>query len=76
MNRASRCPRERWRPAKAWKGRSTGGAGGVGIDRGFVYRYRWLEVTADLHDALVQGCNAFVNKLVEAVRKGGESDAT
>lgn len=39
---------------------------GVGVDTGFVYRYRWLGLTPGLVGQLVQGCNAFVPALLEA----------
>lgn len=48
---------------------------GDGIDRDFVYRYRWLDITPDLHNVLVQGCNAFVSELAAVLKRGG-SDAT
>jgi len=35
----------------------------------------WLDITPDLHSVLVQGCNAFVNELLEHLKRGG-SDAT
>ena len=37
--------------------------------------HRWLDLTADLRSALVQGCHAFVDELLETTRRGG-SDAT
>jgi 8-oxo-dGTP pyrophosphatase MutT (NUDIX family) len=39
---------------------------GQGIDAGFQYRYRWLEVERALSDQLVQGCDRFVEALLEA----------
>lgn len=37
---------------------------GEGIDRGFWYRYRWLEIERGLEEKLVQGCDRFVAELV------------
>jgi len=39
---------------------------GEGIDRGFEYRFRWLDVTPNLHHLLVQGGNRFVDELITA----------
>jgi 8-oxo-dGTP pyrophosphatase MutT (NUDIX family) len=39
---------------------------GEGIDRGFEYRFRWLDVTRDLHHLLVQGGSRFVDELIQA----------
>lgn len=39
---------------------------GEGIDRGFVYRFRWAPVDSTLRETLVQGCGAFVDELIEA----------
>lgn len=35
------------------------------IDQGFRYDYQWLDITPALNDLLVQGCNQFVNALIE-----------
>jgi putative (di)nucleoside polyphosphate hydrolase len=43
---------------------------GAGVDRGFRYDYRWLDVTPALHELLVQGCNAFVADLLAQVAPG------
>jgi 8-oxo-dGTP pyrophosphatase MutT (NUDIX family) len=37
---------------------------GEGIDTGFWYRYRWLEIGRELEDRLVQGSNRFVEELI------------
>ncbi len=37
---------------------------GEGIDRGFEYRFCWLDVTSNLRDLLVQGGNRFVDELI------------
>jgi hypothetical protein len=39
---------------------------GEGIDRGFEYHFRWLDVTFNLHDLLVQGGSRFVDELIAA----------
>ena len=41
---------------------------GEGIDRGFWYEYRWLEIRGGLGERLVQGCNQFVEELIAVVR--------
>jgi len=38
---------------------------GEGIDQGFQYHFRWLDLSPALHDALVQGCQAFVGELLD-----------
>lgn len=40
---------------------------GEGIDTGFWYRYRWLEIGRELEDRLVQGSNSFVGELIAEV---------
>jgi 8-oxo-dGTP pyrophosphatase MutT (NUDIX family) len=40
---------------------------GKGIDRGFQYQYRWLEIERTLEEKLVQGCDRFVGELIAAV---------
>ena len=39
---------------------------GEGIDKGFWYQYRWLEIKQSLGEELVQGCNRFVGQLIAA----------
>jgi len=41
---------------------------GDGVDRGLRYAFRWLPIDATLRTQLVQGCGAFVDALMEAVR--------
>jgi ADP-ribose pyrophosphatase YjhB (NUDIX family) len=38
---------------------------GQGIDRGFRYQCRWLDIEPALGTLLVQGCDAFVEELLE-----------
>jgi 8-oxo-dGTP pyrophosphatase MutT (NUDIX family) len=38
---------------------------GRGDDRGLRYRYRWLPISSELSEQLVQGSDAFVNRLIE-----------
>ena len=45
---------------------------GEGIDRGFLYEYRWLEIKGDLGERLVQGCNRFVGELVAVAKVGDQ----
>lgn len=40
---------------------------GDGGDRGFRYTFRWLSVDSSLQGKLVQGCEAFVDALIDAV---------
>jgi phosphoglycolate phosphatase-like HAD superfamily hydrolase/8-oxo-dGTP pyrophosphatase MutT (NUDIX family) len=42
---------------------------GEGIDQGFRYRFRWLDLSPTLHDVLVQGCQAFVGELLDEFGK-------
>ena len=39
---------------------------GEGIDKGFWYEYKWLEIKGDLGERLVQGCNRFAGELAAA----------
>jgi len=41
---------------------------GDDVDRGFRYAFRWLPIDATLRAKLVQGCGAFVDALIEAMR--------
>jgi hypothetical protein len=40
---------------------------GEGIDTGFRYQYRWLEVGPNLRNSLVQGANSFVTELITEI---------
>jgi phosphoglycolate phosphatase-like HAD superfamily hydrolase/8-oxo-dGTP pyrophosphatase MutT (NUDIX family) len=44
---------------------------GEGIDQGFQYHFRWLGLSPALHDALVQGCQAFVGELLDEFGQHG-----
>jgi len=39
---------------------------GAGPDAGLLYRFRWLPVDENLHDLLVQGCDALVDTLLHS----------
>ncbi len=42
---------------------------GRGGDRGLRYRYGWLPVTSELSRQLVQGSDAFVDRLIDCLRQ-------
>lgn len=46
---------------------------GIGLDAGFVYRFRWLPVSASLPALLVQGAGTFAGKLVARFATTGAS---
>ena len=45
---------------------------GEGIDKGFWYEYKWLEIKGDLGERLVQGCDQFAGELAAAAGVGDQ----